>query len=65
MTKFQTSVLICFFLLIFICAGLMVASEFLGASNGEKVLEVASQGFTFSLGSAVGALIAMTGRFFE
>lgn len=61
MTKFQISVLTCFFLLILMCATLMIVSGSLGASTGAKVLEVSLHGFTFSLGSAVGALIAMTG----
>lgn len=50
-----------YFLLLCLCAALVVGSEFLGATVRSNLLPIASDGFKLVLGALVGALSALMG----
>jgi hypothetical protein len=61
MSKNQLWITGCFFALAFFCAGLLVLSDFLGASIGSKIADVASDGLKITISALVGALSASLG----
>jgi hypothetical protein len=56
-----TVVIAAFFLLALCCAALVIVADFLGASIGAKLADVAAEGFKITVAALVGALSATLG----
>lgn len=61
MTKKQVAFISVYFLLLVICAALLIASNFLDFESRDVVMPIAADGFKLVLGALVGALSAMLG----
>lgn len=61
MSSQQKGFVFIYFLLLAICSGLLIGSDFLSISARDKILPIAADGFTLVLGAIVGALSAMLG----
>lgn len=61
MTKQQALVLGLFFLLVVLCGGLLIASDFLSNALGGKLADVAADSFKIVVSALVGALSATIG----
>ncbi len=61
MTKQQKGFIVIYFILLAMCGGLLVGSDFLSLAARDAILPIASDGFTLVLGAIVGALSAMLG----
>jgi hypothetical protein len=61
MSKGQRQFLAAYSMLLLLCTGLIIASEFLGPSVRDTILPTASDGFKTVLGALLGAMSAMLG----
>jgi len=60
-TKQQKSFLVVYFILLGLCAALLIFSNYLDFAVRDVVLPIAADGFKLVLGAIVGALSAMLG----
>jgi hypothetical protein len=61
MSALQVTILVAYFLLLFLCGAMLVGAEFVGPTVRENMAPLASEGFKTVLGALVGSLSMLLG----